>query len=95
MSTENDKQKHSLRLHQKAVRIQRQLQLAKNYAYHKLSSGMRNWKYLTQPHRNLKKNIFNCGDPRCYMCGNPRKFFKEETMQERRHKQTRLHRDDD
>jgi hypothetical protein len=28
------------------------------------------------------------------MCGNPRKFFKEETMQERKHKQDKFYKDD-
>jgi hypothetical protein len=29
------------------------------------------------------------------MCGNPRKFFKEETMQEKKHKQEKFYKDDD
>lgn len=95
MSDENDKLRHSERLHQKENRIKRQLQLAKNYGYHKLSSAMHNWRNMTQPHRNLKKNIFNCGDPKCHMCGNPRKFFGEETMQEKKHKQEKFYKDDE
>lgn len=88
---EESKLKHSKRIHQKENRIKQQLQLAKNYAYHKLGSGMEKWRYLSQPHRALKHNIFNCGDPKCYMCGNPRKFFKEKTMQEKRFEQRKLH----
>ena len=86
MSDESDKIRHSERLHQKATKIKRQLQLAKNYGYHKLSSAMSKMPFMTQPHRSHKTKIFNCGDPKCYMCGNPRKFFGEETLQEKKHK---------
>lgn len=95
MSDEQVKVRHSQRLHQKENRIKKQLQLAKNYGYHKLNSTMHKWRNLLQPHRNLKQNIFNCGDPKCHMCGNPRKFFKEETMQEKKHKQEKFYKDDD
>jgi hypothetical protein len=95
MSDESDKIRHSERLQQKENRIKKQLQLAKNYGYHKLNSSMNKWRNLLQPHRNLKKNIFNCGDPKCTMCGNPRKFFGEETMQEKKHKQVKFYKDDD
>ncbi len=91
MSNEKDKIEHSERLHQKETKIKRQIQLAKDYGYHKLDSGMNKWRYLTQPHRNHKKNIFNCGDPRCYMCGNPRKWFKEVTIQEKKFLQDKFH----
>lgn len=95
MSDEKSKLTHSERLHQKATKIKRQLQLAKNYGYHKLSSAMSKMPFMTQPHRHHKTKIFNCGDPRCYMCGNPRKFFGEETMQEKKHKQKKFYVDND
>ena len=94
MSNENDKIKNSGRRYADEVAIEKQVQLAKNYGYHKLSSGMNKWRYLTQPHRNHKKHIFNCGDPRCYMCGDPRKWFTEPTVQEKKFFQKRLHQDD-
>lgn len=85
------KDKHSKRIHQKEKHIKKQIKLAKEYSYHKLDSGMEKWRYLTQPHRNHKKYIFNCGDPKCYMCGNPRKFFGEKTVQEKKFEQKKLH----
>jgi hypothetical protein len=94
MSDEKDKLRHSERLHQKETKIKRQLQLAKNYGYHKLSSVMSKMPFMLQPHRHHKTKIFNCGDPKCYMCGNPRKFFGEETMQEKKHKQEKFYKDD-
>lgn len=33
-------------------------------------------------------HAFNCGNPNCVMCGNPRKFNKEKTIQERSFEQT-------
>lgn len=29
-----------------------------------------------------KSNPFNCGNPRCYLCTNPRKMYKEKTRHE-------------
>lgn len=31
-----------------------------------------------------KKHAMNCGNSNCVMCGNPRKFFGEKTIQEER-----------
>ena len=31
-----------------------------------------------------KKSAMACGDPNCVMCGNPRKFFGEKTIQEKK-----------
>lgn len=38
-------------------------------------------------HRLAKTHATTCGDSNCAMCGNPRKFFKEKTIQEQRHEQ--------
>lgn len=46
-----------------------------------------------QSHRYAKMHSLNCGDPDCAMCGNPRKFFNERTIQER--KFIEGHKDDD
>ena len=37
-----------------------------------------------QSHRYAKMHSLNCGDSNCVMCGNPRKFFNEPTLQEKR-----------
>jgi hypothetical protein len=94
MSDESTKKIHSERLHQKEVKIRKQVQMAKDYGYHKLNNVMHKWRYLLQPHRNHKKHIFNCGNPNCTMCGNPRKVFGEETIQERKYKQEKFYIDD-
>lgn len=40
-------------------------------------------------HRLSKIHATTCGDSHCAMCGNPRKFFKEQTIQERSFDQTK------
>ena len=87
MSNEEAKYKNSRRRLKDDNAIQRQMNIAKGYGYHKLSSSMSKMPFMTQPHRHSKTKLFNCGDPKCTMCGNPRKFFKEKTMQEKRFEQ--------
>ena len=43
-----------------------------------------------EPHTLAKHSALTCGDSNCVMCGNPRKFFKEPTIQEKRFDQKRL-----
>lgn len=85
MSHVEDKIHHSERIHQKEVKIKRQVKIAK--AYHTDSK----WKYMKEPHRNHKTHIFNCGNPNCVMCMNPRKSFGERTKQELSFDQSKLH----
>jgi hypothetical protein len=75
MSKDEDKQKHSKRIHQKESVIKNKMKIAKAYG----------WKHiLAQPHKYLKCSVFSCGNPNCIFCMNPRKAFKEKTMQERK-----------
>lgn len=87
MSDDLDKFKNSRRRLNDENAINKQMRIAKGYGYHKLSSSMSKLPFMTQPHRHSKTKMFNCGDPKCYMCGNPRKFFGEKTMQEKRFEQ--------
>jgi hypothetical protein len=43
------------------------------------------------PHRYHKVSGMTCGDSSCVMCGNPRKFFDERTLQEQRQMQDMDH----
>lgn len=36
------------------------------------------------PHEYSKRKALNCGNPNCVLCGNPRKFYNEKTVQEQR-----------
>ena len=80
MSNEYEKHKHGERVNQKFKKIKRRLKQAKEFG----------WDHILKiPHMVHKMSPFNCGDPKCHMCGNPRKFFKEKTIQERRFEQTK------
>lgn len=43
-----------------------------------------------QPHRLHKYACMNCGNSNCVMCGNPRKFQHERTIQEQSFRQDKL-----
>ena len=76
MSNEETKFKHSRRIFSKQVAVKRQEKIAKSHGIVK-----------KQPHRFFKHHALNCHTPQCIMCGNPRKIWKEDTIQEKRFKQ--------
>jgi hypothetical protein len=80
MSTELDKIKHSKRLHNEETAIARQVRIAKEFGIP-----------VKEAHKFAKHHAMNCGNPKCFMCANPRKVFKEKTMQERKFEQSKLH----
>lgn len=42
-------------------------------------------KAIKEPHRLAKHHAMDCGNPECFMCGNPRKTHKDKlTAQEKR-----------
>lgn len=73
MSKDEDKFHHSRRLQKDENAINKQKKIAKAHGF---PSG--------PEHRLAKIHATTCGDPNCAMCGNPRKFFKERTIQEKR-----------
>jgi hypothetical protein len=79
MSKEEDKLKHSKRIHAKETAVKKQTKIAKAY-------GMD----VKEPHKFAKHHAMDCGTPECLMCGNPRKTQKEETIQEKRAKQMKV-----
>lgn len=79
MSNQDHKFHHSKRLHRDQVAIDRQIDIARDYSMHRNYK----WKSIAEPHRNCKMHILNCGNPRCAMCGNPRRFFNQRTQQEK------------
>jgi len=80
MSHEQDKFNHSKRLHADETAIKKQTTIAKN---HRVSEY--NPSEINQPHRYNKRHAMDCGNPECYLCGNPRKTHKDKlTQQEKR-----------
>ena len=73
MSKEQDKIKHSKRLLKDENVIKKQTKIAKDFGIP-----------VTEPHKFAKHHAMNCGNPKCFMCSNPRKVFKELTQQEKR-----------
>ena len=83
MSNEQDKIKHSTRLHKVWNTIKRQLKIAKSHGL---------TKPVAEPHRLAKHHAMDCGQPGCTVCGNPRhnktaKGKDKLTAQEKRNNQ--------
>lgn len=80
MSYEKDKLKNSTRRHRDEIAVKKQLRIAK-----KSHDKSGEHKDLRQPHRLHKRKAMDCGNPECYLCGNPRKTHKDKlTQQEKR-----------
>ena len=77
MSSEQDKDKHSKRLHQKETHVAKQVKTAKAFGIP-----------VQEPHRLAKHKLLDCGVPGCPLCGNPRTISKEKTIQEKKFEQT-------
>ncbi len=73
MSDEISKAKKEKRIQADARAIQRQVRIAK-------SAGM----VVEEPHKYAKHHALDCGRPGCNLCSNPRKIWKEKTIQEKR-----------
>jgi hypothetical protein len=80
MSTEHDKIKHSTRLQKDENAVKKQLKIAKQH-----NSFPDENKVIKEPHRLAKHHAMDCGNPGCYLCGNPRHIHKDGlTTQEKR-----------
>jgi hypothetical protein len=65
---------NSRRRHKTDVAVARQVKIAR-------AAGSN----IGQPHKFAKRHAMDCGNPRCFMCGNPRKTHKDRlTQQEKR-----------
>ena len=80
MSNEAAKFLNSRRRHKNDMAIARQVKIAKQHHINGYTS--RDEK---EPHRMAKRHAMDCGNPKCYLCGNPRKTHKDKlTAQEHR-----------
>ena len=73
MSDEESKIKHSKRILKTDNAVKKQTNIAKKYGVP-----------VTEPHKFAKHHAMNCGNPKCHMCGNPRKVWGEKTIQEKK-----------
>ena len=79
MSNDLAKFINSRRRHKTDVAIARQVRIAKSHGTYNLAN-------IKQPHRLAKHHAMDCGNPGCYLCGNPRKTHGKDklTTQEKR-----------
>jgi hypothetical protein len=73
MSHEEEKVKHSKRILKTDNAVKKQVKIAKEFGIE-----------VKEPHKFAKHHAMNCGNPKCFMCSNPRKVFNEKTIQEKR-----------
>ena len=82
MANDQAKFLNSRRRHKNDVAIARQVKIAKQHGLGHHDRAIR------EPHRHAKHHAMDCGNPKCMLCGNPRRnaWFKKErlTAQERR-----------
>lgn len=80
MSHEQAKLKNSKRRFEDENAVKKQTKIAKQH-----NSFPNENKVLKEPHRLVKHHAMDCGNPECYLCGNPRKTHKDKlTIQEKR-----------
>lgn len=79
MSNSHEKEKNAKRRYKDEIAVKRQVKIAKQH-------GMNfNDPVIKEPHRLSKHHAMDCGNPHCYLCGNPRKTHKIKlTNQERK-----------
>jgi len=79
MANELAKYLNSKRRYKDEVAVKKQVKIAKQH-------GMQfNDRVIREPHRLAKRHTMDCGNPECYLCGNPRKTHKDKlTAQEKR-----------
>ncbi len=75
MSDPSTKLKTSKRRAKTESAARRQFEIAKDHGMNPDPHKM---------HRFAKHHAMDCGNPGCMLCGNPRKIFKEKTIQERK-----------
>ena len=78
MSNDLARYLNSKRRHKTDVAISRQVKIARSH-------NKFNQTNIRQPHRLAKHHAMDCGNPGCFLCGNPRKTHKDRlTQQEKR-----------
>lgn len=74
MSNTDDKIKNSRRRQKDENAVKKQAKIAKEHGAP-----------VKEPHRLHKRHAMDCGNPECFLCGNPRKTHKDKlTAQEKR-----------
>ena len=85
MSNEFTKEKRSKRIQDEETKVKKQVRIAKAHGLTDKDKAIK------EPHRMAKHHAMDCGQPGCMLCGNPRKIFKEKTVQEKSFLQDKLY----
>jgi hypothetical protein len=81
MSNELAKYLNSRRRFRDLTAIKKQEKIAKQHKHIKTEYNPK----LDQPHRYAKHHAMDCGNPKCFVCSNPRKSHKDKlTYQEKK-----------
>lgn len=72
MSNEQERIKHSRRISKTRDAEIRQVQIARAHGI-----------TVREYHRYAKQHAMNCGRPHCMLCSNPRRTWREKTIQEK------------
>jgi len=79
MSTEQDRFNNSKRRLRDESAVKKQSKIARQHGLTEKDKAVK------EPHRLVKHHAMDCGNPECYLCGNPRKTHKDKlTAQEKR-----------
>jgi len=79
MSKEEDKFKKSKRIQKDENAVTKQVKIAKAHGLTDKDKAVK------EPHRLAKHHAMDCGNPHCFLCGNPRKTHKDKlTVQEKK-----------
>lgn len=79
MSNELAKYLNSRRRFKDELAIKKQVKIAKEHGLSEKDKAVK------EPHRLAKHHAMDCGNPECYLCGNPRKTHKDKlTTQEKK-----------
>jgi hypothetical protein len=73
MHTPQERDKRNLRIQRDENAIKKQTKIAQAHGLD-----------VKEPHKFAKHHAMDCGNPKCVLCGNPRKTFSELTTQEKR-----------
>lgn len=84
MSNQTQRIKHSQRLSRERAAVRKQVNIARSHGVD-----------VKNQHRFAKKHAMNCGRPNCVLCANPRRTWKERTIQEESFDQTTRWQDED
>ena len=77
MSNDLAKYLNSRRRFKDEAAIKKQLKIAKQH-----NSFSDENKVVKEPHRLAKHHAMDCGNPKCFLCGNPRKTHKDKLTQQ-------------